>query len=169
MGNGVTAWACKPNSATESHLPLAADPFVFQDLLSRGVRHPGWFSVEAGRVSGWERSRASEEQEPRGQEEAGRLLCCQDPSCGSLPSSREADLCLSLLPGGCRAAGSFPGASSSGEAAVQRSMCLGTPQGAEPSHPGTSGLHSDPSPLSLSPSLLTLHPPSAGTSLAVLW
>ena len=80
---------------SETGEPLAADPFVFQDLLSCGVQRPGWSSVEAGRVSGWERSRASEEREPRGQEEAGRLLCCQDPSCGSLPSSREADLCLS--------------------------------------------------------------------------
>ncbi|XP_060262063.1 IQ domain-containing protein E isoform X2 [Ovis aries] len=42
----------------------------------------------------------------------------------------------SRLEGGCRAAGGFPGASSSGEAAVQHSVCLGTPQGAEPSHPG---------------------------------
>ncbi|XP_069427411.1 IQ domain-containing protein E isoform X7 [Ovis canadensis] len=51
----------------------------------------------------------------------------------------------SRLEGGCRAAGGFPGASSSGEAAVQHSVCLGTPQGAEPSHPGLArALHPEP-------------------------
>ncbi|XP_065779771.1 IQ domain-containing protein E isoform X3 [Muntiacus reevesi] len=42
----------------------------------------------------------------------------------------------SRLEGGYRAAGGFPGASSSGEAVVQQSVCLGTPQGTEPAHPG---------------------------------
>ncbi|XP_027383723.1 IQ domain-containing protein E isoform X16 [Bos indicus x Bos taurus] len=46
-----------------------------EDLLYRGVQRLGRFSMEAGHVSGWERSGASEEQEPQGQEEAGRLLC----------------------------------------------------------------------------------------------
>ena len=115
--------------------------------------------MEAGHVSGWERFRTSEEQEPQGQEEAGRLLCCRDPSCGSLPSSRETDLCLSLLPGGYRAAGGFPGASSSGEAVVQHGMCLGTPQGAEPSHPGTIGAALGPEP-SLSVPISSHTPPT---------
>ncbi|XP_027383721.1 IQ domain-containing protein E isoform X14 [Bos indicus x Bos taurus] len=52
------------------------------------------------------------------------------------PRSTDRKAGQSRLEGGYRAAGGFPGASSSGEAVVQGSLCLRTPQGAEPSHPG---------------------------------
>ncbi|XP_070636398.1 IQ domain-containing protein E isoform X2 [Bos indicus] len=52
------------------------------------------------------------------------------------PRSTDRKAGQSRLEGSYRAAGGFPGASSSGEAVVQGSLCLRTPQGAEPSHPG---------------------------------
>lgn len=108
----------------------------------------------AGRGPGRVRSRSLKGRKKRGAFSADRT-----PAAGASPlPGKLTSVCLSLLPGGYRAAGSFPGASSSGEAVVQGSLCLRTPQDAEPSHPGTIGAALGPEPsLSLS---ISSHTPS---------
>ena len=124
---------------------------VGSSVWAGSLWRPGMFL--AGRSPGRVRSRSLKGRKKRGAFSADRT-----PAAGASPlPGKLTSVCLSLLPGGYRAAGSFPGASSSGEAVVQGSLCLRTPQDAEPSHPGTIGAALGPEPsLSLSISSHTL-------------